>query len=98
MAITVGGSPPPGMVGDAYATELTAVGGTAPYTWTSNPPLPNGLNLQPLPGGEQAMISGTPTTDGSTKCTINVTDSQNVTVLYDIYLKYQSSTGHINAQ
>jgi hypothetical protein len=86
MAITVGGNPLPGMVGDAYHTELTAVGGTPPYTWTPNPPLPDGLELTPLPGSQQAAIRGIPTKEGSTKYTINVTDSANDTVAYEVYL------------
>ncbi|GEM_PF-3052493 len=86
MAITVGGSPPPGTVGDAYHAELTAVGGTPPYTWTPNPPLPDGLELASLADGQQAAIRGIPTKDGSTKCTINVTDSAHDATGYDVYL------------
>jgi hypothetical protein len=86
MAITVGGNPPPGMVGDAYDTELAATGGTPPYTWTPNPPLPDGLELAPLSGGHQAAIRGTPTKEGSGQYTISVTDSANDTMAYEVRL------------
>lgn len=60
MAVTVGGGPPAGMVGDPYDAELTAGGGNPPYTWASSPPLPTGLRLDtPQPGG-QTRIHGTP--------------------------------------
>ena len=86
MAITVGGSPPPGMVGDAeYHAELTAIGGTPPYTWSSDPPPPAGLELAPLPPGEHAEIRGTPAQDGSAKCTISVTDGTEMAT-YEVYL------------
>lgn len=86
MAITVGGNAPPGMVDDAYHAELIAAGGTPPYTWTPNLPLPDGLELAPLPGGQQAAIQGTPRKDGSGKYTINVTDSQNDGAMYEVHL------------
>ena len=86
MAITVGGMPPPGMVGDAYHTELTAAGGTPPYIWTPNPPLPDGLELAPLPGGERAAIQGTPRKDGTATFAINVTDKGNDTTAYEVRL------------
>jgi hypothetical protein len=85
VAITVGGSPPPGTVDNAYQAELTAAGGTPPYTWTAASPLPDGLRLESLQDGQQAEIKGTPTKDGFSKCTINVTDS-NDSVAYDVYL------------
>jgi hypothetical protein len=86
MAITVGGNPPPGMVEDAYHTELTAAGGTPPYTWTPNSPLPDGLELASLPGGERAAIQGKPKQDGSGKYAINVTDSGNDKTTFEVDL------------
>jgi hypothetical protein len=74
------------MVDDAYRAELIAAGGTPPYTWTPNPPLPDGLEVAPLPGGQQAAIQGTPTKDGSGKYTINVTDSQSGEATYEVHL------------
>lgn len=46
---------PSGTIGAAYSFTLTAIGGTAPYTWTSTA-LPAGLSLDPSSGA----ISGTP--------------------------------------
>jgi Putative Ig domain/Protein of unknown function (DUF1565) len=49
---------PEGQVGTAYSADLTATGGTSPYTWSiSNGTLPRGLSL----GGSTGAISGTPT-------------------------------------
>lgn len=86
MAITVEGTPPPGMVGDAYNTELTAAGATPPYTWTPNLPLPDGLELASIPGGERAAIRGIPKKGGSGKYDINVTDSGSDTTTYEVQL------------
>jgi large repetitive protein len=41
--------------GQAYAFQLTAVGGTAPYTWTHTGALPHGLKLT-----SRGLITGTP--------------------------------------
>jgi hypothetical protein len=79
MPITVGPIPPPGIEGDAYSAELTAAGGTAPYTWTYDT-LPVGLELAPLPDGQRAEIRGVPTGAGSTRCTITVADGAGDTV------------------
>ena len=51
---------PNGTVNVAYpATQLAATGGIQPYTWSVNPPLPNGLSFSP-----SGLISGIPL-DGS---------------------------------
>ena len=80
MPLTVGPNPPAGMEGDAYYSELTAAGGTPPYTWTCDTPLPEGLALAPSPDGQRAVIRGVPASAGSTKCAIKVTDSAGATV------------------
>jgi len=50
------------MVGNEYYAKLTAAGGTPPYQWTTDAPLPDGLKLAVLPGsGQQAAIQGVPT-------------------------------------
>lgn len=89
MPVTVGGSPPAGMVGDPYDAELTAAGGNPPYTWTSNPPLPTGMTLDPLPPGQQIRIHGTPTGPaGPDPVTykITITDAANETADVDLLI------------
>jgi hypothetical protein len=63
---------PAGQVGVAYTTQLSASGGTTPYSWSlSSGALPAGMSL----AGSTGMFSGTPTTSGSFTFTIKVTDS-----------------------
>ena len=65
---------PMGTVNQPYSnTQLTATNGTAPYEWSVNPPLPNGLSLDPTSG----VISGIPLSgsNGNTNHTFTVTDS-----------------------
>lgn len=64
---------PNGIVGHAYPqTQLTASGGTPPYTgWTVNPALPGGLVFNTSTG----TISGTPTATNNQSHTFTVTDS-----------------------
>jgi len=64
---------PNGIVGQAYAlTQLTASGGTPPYTgWTVTPALPSGLVFNTSTG----TISGTPTATSNQTHTFTVTDS-----------------------
>jgi hypothetical protein len=61
---------PPGDVGEPYAAQLVATGGTGAYTWSvTDGALPDGLTLSS--GG---AISGTPPTVGSSTFTVRVTD------------------------
>jgi large repetitive protein len=63
---------PPGMVGIPYSQTLAASGGGAPYTWSRTiGNLPAGLTLNATNG----VISGTPTSAGSSSFTVQVTDS-----------------------
>ncbi len=65
---------PGATAGVAYSTALSASGGTTPYTWSiANGSLPAGLTLNASSG----LISGTPTTAGSSSFTARVTDSSN---------------------
>jgi hypothetical protein len=65
---------PSGVTGIAYSYSLSAAGGTSPYHWSvSSGSLPIGLSLNPSNG----LISGTPTTAGSSTFSIAVTDSSN---------------------
>ena len=65
-----------GVVGSTYQQTLAARGGIAPYTWSiSSGTLPTGLALTPATG----MISGIPTTTGTSNLTIKVVDSAKTT-------------------
>jgi hypothetical protein len=61
--------------GTAWSQTFAAAGGTSPYTWTvSSGTLPAGLTLS-----SAGVISGTPTTVGTSSFTVQVTDSINST-------------------
>lgn len=62
-----------GTSGTAYSDTLTAIGGTAPYTYTTNV-LPAGLNLS-----SNGNISGTPTMAGSFNIMLTATDANGFT-------------------
>jgi hypothetical protein len=65
-------SVPNGNVGIAYTTTFAATGGTVPYTWSlATGSLPAGLSLSTA-----GVLSGTPTTIGTSSFTIQVKDSQ----------------------
>ena len=65
-------SPPAGTVGVAYSTTLAATGGVTPYAWSvASGNLPAGLSLS-----SAGVISGTPTTSGSSTFTVQVADSE----------------------
>ena len=60
---------PTGFVGLAYSSTIVATGGATPYTFTATG-LPAGLSLNAA-----GVITGTPTTAGTTTAAILVTDS-----------------------
>ena len=63
---------PEGTVGQEYTANLSATGGTAPYSWeVSSGTLPDGLTL-----ATDGTISGTPTTEDIDEVTFKVTDSK----------------------
>jgi len=71
---------PNGAVGNAYSQTLAAVGGLTPYAWSVvSGSLPAGLSL----GSSTGVISGTPTTSGTSNFTVRVTDSQDPASTYD---------------
>ncbi|MGH3859876.1 proprotein convertase P-domain-containing protein [Actinokineospora sp.] len=63
-----------GVVGTATSLQLSASGGTTPYTWAATG-LPAGLSINASTG----LISGTPTTAGTSAVTATVTDSASKT-------------------
>ena len=66
---------PNGIPGSSYNQTITALLGTAPYTYTlSNGSLPPGLSLSTA-----GVISGTPQTTGAFNFTVQVTDSASQT-------------------
>ncbi len=67
---------PTGQVGVPYSATVTATGGVAPYNWSvSSGTLPSGLTLTSNPDGT-GLISGTPTTLGTSTFTLQVLDSE----------------------
>jgi large repetitive protein len=70
---SLGGSLSDGKVGVPYSGQLSATGGTPPYTYTGSG-LPDGLSLSP-----SGAISGTPATAGKFSLAATVTDSKGVT-------------------
>lgn len=62
---------PDATVGMMYSEQLTASGGTAPYTWiVTVGVLPTGMILNPVTG----IISGIPTVQGDFNFTVRATD------------------------
>ncbi|MEC3978115.1 Ig domain-containing protein [Amycolatopsis sp. H20-H5] len=62
-----------GTVGQAASVQLSATGGTAPYTWSATG-LPAGLSIS-----SAGLVSGTPSTAGSFTVTATATDAASAT-------------------
>jgi hypothetical protein len=75
IAITTA-SLPSGVTGTAYSAPVNASGGTTPYVWSATG-LPAGLSIDAASG----VISGNPTTAGTSTVAVTVTDSTNPTHL-----------------
>ncbi|MGC2111487.1 MAG: Ig domain-containing protein [Candidatus Korobacteraceae bacterium] len=72
LSISGAASLPGGNVGTAYSAALGASGGTAPYNWSvASGSLPAGLTLS-----SAGIISGTPTTNGSSSFTVQAADTE----------------------
>ena len=65
---------PAGLTSKPYATVISAAGGTPPYRFIANNPLPPGLSLSTI-----GTITGTPTTAGAYTVTVQVTDATGTT-------------------
>ena len=66
---------PPATVGTPYATNLSAIGGTAPYVFTvTDGALPPGLGLS-----SAGLLAGTPTQAGNFSFTVTTTDANGCT-------------------
>jgi len=61
-------------VGSSYISTFTESGGTPPFNWSVNGPLPDGLTLASN-GATQATISGKPTSSGCQQVSLQVKDS-----------------------
>lgn len=71
---------PAARLGTPYAQQLTAAGGSAPYSWIIvSGSLPAGITLSS--GG---LLEGIPTTQGSFSFTVQVTDSTTTTAVIQI--------------
>ena len=78
---------PGGIVGASYDQQLTAAGGTTPYTWTvSSGAPPPGLGLS-----STGVLSGTPTTAGSSMFAVRATDAASRTDIQALTLTVSSS-------
>lgn len=76
LSVTSLGDLTPGLVNVDYTYQLTANGGTLPYTWSLvSGTLPTGLTLNTSTG----VISGRPTATGTFTFTVRVRDAANVT-------------------
>ena len=64
------GSLPAATAGTSYTAAMSASGGVTPYSWSATG-LPSGLGINAAAG----VISGTPTTTGSSSVTVTITDA-----------------------
>jgi len=82
-------APPAGQVGVAYSNQLAVTGGTSPFTWSvSAGTLPPGLTLS-----TSGLLSGTPTTVGSSTFTVKVVDANNQSATQSVTLVISGKPG-----
>jgi hypothetical protein len=75
LTITTATPLPGGPVGTAYSQKFSAIGGTAPYTWTLAAGFIPGLSVDFIGG----VLSGTPTDSGTFNFSVQATDSKGQT-------------------
>lgn len=93
----ISGTAPDGTVGTAYSTTFALTGGTPALKWLApKGTLPAGLSFNTTTG----VLSGTPTTVGSTTFTLQAVDSSDVpfTVTSTITLKVNASSSNSSLQ
>lgn len=77
-----------GTVNSSYIVPVTAVGGTAPYTFTAVNSLPGGLSV-----ASSGSVLGTPSTTAVSTFTIQVTDNVGSTASQQYKITVNSSAG-----
>jgi hypothetical protein len=78
----------PAATGAAYTANLSATGGTPPYTWSlASGSLPVGITLS-----STGTLSGTPSTSGTSNFTVALRDGLSATVTKSLSLQVASST------
>jgi hypothetical protein len=91
--LAVSTSLPGGFLAAPYSATLTAIGGTAPYSWSLTAgSLPAGLSLNAGAG----TITGTPAASGTSTFTVQVTDANSHTASQplSITIAYQYPNGY----
>lgn len=76
-------APPPALVGLAYEADLSVLGGTPPYTWSTGDVLPSGLQLDAANG----TLHGTAAEAGTWDGTVTVEDADGATASTAVHLE-----------
>ena len=80
---------PGGTQGTPYSQQISAAGGTTPYTWSvSAGALPAGLTIN----SSTSVISGTPTATGTASFTVQVADSAAATAARELSISVSSAS------
>ena len=84
---------PNGIVNVAYSQQITAVGGTPPYTFSMNAEPPGIVNIDPNAG----VLYGTPSKAGTYSFNIGVTDSLGVQTVSPFQVTFVTVASQIQA-